>query len=134
MLTVSRTDRDPLVLSLSSPSPAALLFQQYLDDTWPEKTLHRGSAVIRNTLYEKIVETLRGGEAKARFKLWVIKWEFFLMEPLMSPLTPATRLLTLGRALRRYICSLTCKHLHTHPPTRDLGSSPTDGPYEFIMS
>ena len=75
----------------SSPSPAAFAtllqngraFQQYLDDTWPEKTLRRGSAVIRNTLYEKIAETLRGGEATARFKHWVRKSEFFLMEKMV---------------------------------------------------
>ena len=51
----------------SSPSPLqnTRVFQQFLDDTWPEETLRRGSAVIRNKLYEKIVETLQGGEATA---------------------------------------------------------------------
>ena len=36
--------------------------------------------MIRSTLYEKIAETLRGGESTARFKHWVKKSEFFLMQ------------------------------------------------------
>ena len=63
----------------SSPLQNTRVFQQFLDDTWPEETLRRGSAVIRNKLYEKIVETLQGGEATVRFKRWVKKWEFFFM-------------------------------------------------------
>lgn len=78
----------PVVSATPSPSFAAVqsteqnnfVFQRFLDDTWPEKTLRRGSAVIRNTLYERIAETLRGGESTARFKHWVKKSEFFLVE------------------------------------------------------
>lgn len=76
--------------SVAAPSPPSYaaqsslqnncVFQRFLDDTWPEKTLRRGSAVIRSTLYERIADTLRGGEATARFKHWVKKSEFFLME------------------------------------------------------
>eukprot|EP00731_Ephydatia_muelleri_P035294 Em0112g9a len=79
-----------------SPSPAFVstlqngrAFQQFLDDTWPEITLRRGSAVIRNTLYEKIAETLRGGETTARLKHWVKKSEFFLIGACLA--VPAVR-------------------------------------------
>ena len=70
----------PSFASAQSSIQNNCVFQQFLDATWPEKTLRRGSAVIRSTLYEKIAETLRGGESTARFKHWVKKSEFFLMQ------------------------------------------------------
>ena len=55
-------------------------FMQYLDDTWPEKCIRRGSAVIRASLYSEIAEALRGGLCTSRFKYWVKKCGFFLIE------------------------------------------------------
>lgn len=55
-------------------------FQHYLDETWPEASLRRGSAVIRASLYSKIADVLQGGEATARFRHWVKKTEFFVIE------------------------------------------------------
>ena len=55
-------------------------FQHYLDETWPEASLRRGSAVIRASLYSKIADVLQGGEATARFRHWVKKTEFFIIE------------------------------------------------------
>ena len=55
-------------------------FQHYLDETWPEASLRRGSAVIRASLYSKIADVLQGGETTARFRHWVKKTEFFIIE------------------------------------------------------
>ena len=56
-------------------------FQHYLDETWPEESMRRGSAIIRASLYAKIADALRGEEAQtSRFKHWVKKSEFFLVE------------------------------------------------------
>lgn len=55
-------------------------FQQFLDESWPQDSLRRGSAVIRASLYTKIADALRGGETTARFKHWVKKSEFFVIE------------------------------------------------------
>ena len=55
-------------------------FQHYLDETWPDTSLRRGNAVIRASLYSKIVDVLQGGETTARFRCWIKKTEFFLIE------------------------------------------------------
>ena len=55
-------------------------FQRYLDETWPEDSTRRGSAVIRASLYSRIADALRGGETNARFKYWLKKSEFFVVE------------------------------------------------------
>ena len=56
-------------------------FQQYLDETWPEDPHRRGSAVIRASVYKKIADVLHGlFTGSARFKHWVKKSEFFLVE------------------------------------------------------
>ena len=57
-------------------------FTQYLDETWPEKCQRRGSAVIRSSLYTEIAESLRGGPCTSRFRYWVKKSGFFLIERL----------------------------------------------------
>lgn len=67
-------------------SPAAhAKFERFLDETWPTEPLRRGTAVIRAELYAKIADALRGsaGEtaaATARFRQWVKRSEFFLVE------------------------------------------------------
>ena len=55
-------------------------FQHYLDETWPEASLRRGSGIIRASLYSKIADVLQGGEATARFRHWIKKNEFFVIE------------------------------------------------------
>lgn len=73
---------------LSSNNPVAASpvthakFESFLDETWPTKTARRGTAVIRAELYAKIADILRGsGEtATARFRQWVKKSQFFLVE------------------------------------------------------
>ena len=55
-------------------------FQCYLDETWPEDSTRRGSAVIRASLYGRIADALRGGETNARFKHWLKRSEFFVVE------------------------------------------------------
>ena len=56
-------------------------FERFLDETWPTEPLRRGTAVIRAELYAKIADALRGsGETAARFRQWVKKSEFFLVE------------------------------------------------------
>jgi len=55
-------------------------FQHYLDEKWPETSLRRGNAVIRASLYSRIVDALQGGETTARFRYWVKKTEFFLID------------------------------------------------------
>lgn len=42
--------------------------------------MRRGSAIIRASLYGRIAEVLRGGQGTTRFKNWVKKSEFFLVE------------------------------------------------------
>lgn len=59
-------------------------FTQYLDETWPEKCQRRGSAVIRASLYAEIADSLRGGFCSSRFRYWVKKCGFFLIERLQS--------------------------------------------------
>lgn len=55
-------------------------YLQYLDETWPEKCSRRGSAVIRASLYAQIADCLKGGASTARFRYWVRKSGFFLLE------------------------------------------------------
>lgn len=55
-------------------------FTQFLDETWPEESARRGSAVIRASLYSKIADALRGGPCSARFRYWIKKSGFFLIE------------------------------------------------------
>jgi hypothetical protein len=57
-------------------------YMQHLDETWPEKCSRRGSAVIRASLYSQIANCLKGGAATARFRYWVKKSGFFLIERL----------------------------------------------------
>ena len=59
-------------------------FTQYLDETWPEKCQRRGSAVIRSSLYTEIADSLRGGPCTSRFRYWVKKSCFFLLERLQQ--------------------------------------------------
>ncbi len=42
--------------------------------------MRRGSAIIRASLYGRIADVVRGGEGTTRFKHWVKKSEFFLVE------------------------------------------------------
>lgn len=55
-------------------------YMQFLDDTWPEKCARRGSAVIRASLYSQIANSLKGGVSTARFRYWIRKIGFFLIE------------------------------------------------------
>lgn len=59
-------------------------YMQYLDENWPEKCSRRGSAVIRASLYTQISDCLKGGVATARFRYWVKKSGFFLIEKLQQ--------------------------------------------------
>ena len=59
-------------------------FQSYLDETWPEDSSRRGSAVIRASLYRRIADALGGGETNARFKQWLKKSEFFIVQRMQS--------------------------------------------------
>lgn len=78
-----------LTLSLQYPRPSNPVMRniisyasylQYLDETWPEKCSRRGSAVIRSSLYAQIADCLKGGASTARFRYWVRKSGFFLIE------------------------------------------------------
>ena len=55
-------------------------YMQFLDNTWPEKCVRRGSAVIRASLYSQIANSLKGGVSTARFRYWIRKIGFFLLE------------------------------------------------------
>ncbi len=61
-------------------STASAQFQRYVEETWPEECMRRGSAIIRASLYARIADVLRGGEGTTRFRHWVKKAEFFLVE------------------------------------------------------
>lgn len=70
-----------------SPSPSFTcdtvshsLFQGYLHETWPEHAIRRAGSVIQDSLYEKIVCILQGGDGNARMKQWIKRSEFFLIE------------------------------------------------------
>lgn len=70
-----------------SPSPSFTcdtvshsLFQGYLHETWPEHAIRRAGSVIQDSLYEKIVCILQGGDGNARIKQWIKRSEFFLIE------------------------------------------------------
>ena len=88
----------PVMLSTPSPSPSPspaltstdtvestqsvshILFESYLNETWPEQSLRRGGSVIRDSLYQQVVAVLQGEEANARLKQWIKRSEFFLKE------------------------------------------------------
>lgn len=70
-----------------SPSPSFTcdtvshcLFQSYLHETWPEHSIRRAGSVIQDSLYDKIVSILQGGDGNARMKHWIKRSEFFLIE------------------------------------------------------
>lgn len=78
-----------LAMSLQCPRPTNPVMRniisyasylRYLDRTWPEKCSRRGSAVIRTSLYTQIADCLKGGASTARFRYWVRKSGFFLLE------------------------------------------------------
>ena len=86
--TVADTDSQVLTAPLELVNPllrnviAYAQFVQFLDETWPEKCVRRGSAVIRASLYSEIADALRGGACTSRFRYWVKKSGFFLIERL----------------------------------------------------
>ena len=55
-------------------------FNQYLEETWPENSHRRGSAVIRASFYAAIVNCLKGHDCGTRFRHWVHRNKFFLIE------------------------------------------------------
>ena len=55
-------------------------FNQYLEETWPENSHRRGSAVIRASFYAAIVNCLKGHDCGTRFRHWVRRNKFFLIE------------------------------------------------------
>ena len=70
--------------SNSSIEDSYAQYNQFLDDTWPEKCIRRGSGVIRASLYAKIADVLKGGAHVSRFRYWVKKLGFFLIEKRQS--------------------------------------------------
>lgn len=55
-------------------------FNQYLEEAWPENSHRRGSAVIRASFYSAIINCLKGYDCGTRFRYWVRKNRFFLIE------------------------------------------------------
>lgn len=84
----------PAMLPTPSPSPSPspaltsteglentvshMLYESYLNETWPEQGIRRGGSVIRDSLYQQVVAVLQGEEANARLKQWIKRSEFFL--------------------------------------------------------
>lgn len=55
-------------------------FNQYLRETWPDNAQRRGSAVISNKMYTRIIACLRGRRCRKTFRDWVKVNKFFLLE------------------------------------------------------
>ena len=73
---ISTQTKNPILCNVDSYAQ----YNQFLDDTWPEKCIRRGSGVIRASLYAKIADVLKGGAHVSRFRYWVKKLGFFLIE------------------------------------------------------
>ena len=73
---ISTHTKNPILRNVDSYAQ----YNQFLDDTWPEKCIRRGSGVIRASLYAKIADVLKGGAHVSRFRYWVKKLGFFLIE------------------------------------------------------
>lgn len=76
MDVVHEYNRNPV---LSNPT-TYMLFNQYLQESWPENASRRGSAVIRATLYTRIVACLKARKCRKTFQKWVKANKFFLLE------------------------------------------------------
>lgn len=78
------TAQSPSPTPSPSPSPSRTIshsqFETYLRETWPEDSLRRGSSIIRDSLYDKIVSVLQGDDTHRRLKNWIKRSEFFLVE------------------------------------------------------
>ena len=64
---------------LSNPT-SYMRFNQYLQETWPENASRRGSAVMRATLYTRIVACLKARKCRKTFQKRVKTNKFFLLE------------------------------------------------------
>lgn len=119
----------PIVAPTSSPTPSPspspsltcdaishCLFQSYLHETWPQHAIRRAGSVIQDSLYEKIVSVLQGGDANSRMKQWIKRSEFFLVE----------------KEGRGMLLAIPTKSRVTRKGAETGGKSESRGPYKLV--